>query len=872
MSTMGYVSTLAGAEESASVILDFEKQDYKLREGGKQVTKKFSDLITFARSTTGGRFNSQGMYEVVPAHQPRFDYDPLTKALRGLLVEEQRTNLSAYSDRPLVQVTRATFVSDGEVWIDGLTQFKKIVEDTSNGSHFGLPTSITVQPDATYTFSYFLKSAGRTKVQFQMQNAASWVGSPGPSVEVDLVAKTITGVSSIVKMQEIGNGVFRISVTVTTKGAATGTVAFSSTCYPVMKDAAGLTSYTGDGVSGMYIGGYQAEAGGFETSYLQTPESFTSRASTATYFDSKGVLRTAGVNVARNAAYAYNSSGKLVPVGLLTEAASVNLLPNSNRFTASAWGAYSDSGATVLTKVLPNKGLSPTGDMDASLLVMGTSNCLLTQNLAASPSLPYTMSVWMRGVVGGEKVRLEFRSVTSQGTSWAAPITLTKEWVRYSVSGMNTGVEGVRGFQFRKNTVDGGEQSFYIYGAQIEQSSVLSSYVPTSPSFASRASTATYFDKFGVMQTAPVNTPRSEAFSRSGARIGLLIEAAATNFVKYSNGVGAGWVDTSNSPNKLAVTANATAAPDGTTTATLIEFPSKDAGTTQTWNQQVGQLVAGATLSPSVWMKADQPALVQIRRGDGVAGYEAFQVTTEWQRFESAPGVNSGTTFNFGIANPASNAVAPFKLYMWGAQLEYGGFATSEIPTAAAGVTRAADVYSSAATTRAADVTSSVPSTRAFDSTAILDLSSWYNPLEGTFDVSFTPGVAGLGGTGVAFYFRSSEDAAKDVIVSRRNGSGEVISVVTDSAGVNQAILSGLVGTSPGTRFHCALAIKKDNFAFDVNGRLGPALDTVGTLPSPTRVHFGNGGNNSQNTNGHIHKFSYYPVRLSNSQLEVISA
>lgn len=871
MSTMGYVTTLTGAEDAANLSLDFEKQSYRIMEGGKQVAKNFSDLITFARSTVAGRYNEKGIYESVPANQPRFDYNPVTKALNGLLIEEQRTNMSAYSDRPIVQTTRSSYLTTGEVWIDGTSQFKKLTEDTSNGTHFGLPTTVTVQPDTSYTFSYFLKAAGRTKVQFQMQSAANWAGA-APIVDVDLVAKTIVGVSAITTMQEVGNGVFRITISITTKGAATGTLAFNSSCYPVLKDAAGNTSYTGDGASGMFIGGYQVEVGGFVTSYIQTLEAFSSRSTTATYFDSKGVLRTAGVNVARSGAYMYDQTGKLVPVGLFIETASVNLLPNSSNFNAPAWGAYSDSGATVTTKVLPNKAISPSGDMDASLLVMGVANCLLTQNVAATVNLPYTMSVWMKGVVGGEKVRLEFRSVTSQGTSWGSPITLTKEWVRYTVSGMNTGVEGNRGFQFRKNTVDGGEQSFYIWGAQIEQSTAMSSYIPTSPTFTSRASAATYFDAFGVMQTAPINTPRSDAYSRTGARIGLLLESAGTNFVKYSNCFGSGWTDTSNAPNKLVVTENATVAPDGTTTATLIDFPSKEANTTQTWNQQVDQLIAGTSLAPSVWLKADRPVTINIRRGDGVAGYENVQVTTEWQRFESTPGTNAGTTFNFGIANILSATTTPFKLHAWGAQLEYGNFATSEIVTGATATTRAADVYASASTTRAADVTSSSSATRAFDSAAIIDITPWYNPSEGSFDAIFTPGQAGAGGTTVAFYFRSSEDAAKDVIVTRRNGSGEVLSVVTDGAGVNQAILSGLVGTQPFVRYHCALAIKKDSFAFDVNGRLGPALDGLGTLPSPTRVHFGNGGNNSQNANGYIQKFNYYPVRLSNNQLETLSA
>lgn len=54
---------------------------------------QFSDIITFTRASGGGRFNAQGQYEWLPANEPRIDYDPVTLAPRGLLVEGSRTNL-----------------------------------------------------------------------------------------------------------------------------------------------------------------------------------------------------------------------------------------------------------------------------------------------------------------------------------------------------------------------------------------------------------------------------------------------------------------------------------------------------------------------------------------------------------------------------------------------------------------------------------------------------------------------------------------------------------------------------------------------------------------------------------------------------------
>jgi hypothetical protein len=71
------------------------------------------------------------------------------------------------------------------------------------------------------------------------------------------------------------------------------------------------------------------EQGSFPTSYIPTPATFTSRASSATYYDASGVIQTANTNVARSAAYFPDSNGVMKPAGLLLEAAGTNLVTYS---------------------------------------------------------------------------------------------------------------------------------------------------------------------------------------------------------------------------------------------------------------------------------------------------------------------------------------------------------------------------------------------------------------------------------------------------------------------------------------------------------------------------------------------------------------
>ena len=55
--------------------------------------QSLKDIFTFTRATTATYVNSAGTVTTAAVDEPRIDYDPATLACRGLLIEEQRTNL-----------------------------------------------------------------------------------------------------------------------------------------------------------------------------------------------------------------------------------------------------------------------------------------------------------------------------------------------------------------------------------------------------------------------------------------------------------------------------------------------------------------------------------------------------------------------------------------------------------------------------------------------------------------------------------------------------------------------------------------------------------------------------------------------------------
>ena len=49
--------------------------------------------VTFTRASTATYFDSTGTMQTAATNAPRWDYDPVTLGLRGLLIEEARTNV-----------------------------------------------------------------------------------------------------------------------------------------------------------------------------------------------------------------------------------------------------------------------------------------------------------------------------------------------------------------------------------------------------------------------------------------------------------------------------------------------------------------------------------------------------------------------------------------------------------------------------------------------------------------------------------------------------------------------------------------------------------------------------------------------------------
>jgi hypothetical protein len=215
-----------------------------------------------------------------------------------------------------------------------------------------------------------------------------------------------------------------------------------------------------------------------------------------------------------------------------------------------------------------------------------------------------------------------------------------------------------------------------------------------------RASTATYFDATGTLQTAAANAPRFDCDPVTHALRGLLIEESKTNdWLQSGDASNAAWtpsfIGASTAP---VVTGHQTTAPDGTNSGARVAYPAGTQGAGSSYFTQDYVLTANP-YAFSVWLKGTVGGerIYLSATPDGVLYYRTAAIlTTQWQRFVLATPTLTAALWYFTIGYDGRDAGQPSvpaqTVYVWGGQLELGAFATSYIPTLAAAVTRANDV------------------------------------------------------------------------------------------------------------------------------------------------------------------------------------
>lgn len=180
------------------------------------------------------------------------------------------------------------------------------------------------------------------------------------------------------------------------------------------------------------------------------------------------------------------------------------------------------------------------------------------------------------------------------------------------------------------------------------------------------------------------------------------------------------------------------------------------------------------------------------------------------------------------------------------AQLEAGVFATPFIPTAGSSVTRAADVFSILGT--------------AFPMSA----TAWTVIAEA---IPRVPSPASDGGAKALYGISNNSFNESNYIV--RNASATTLGCAVVDGGAGQATFTAFSPTVD-TAFKVAFAVAANNLGLCFNGTL--STDATATLPTVDRMYIGSSWAGTAAWCGHIKRIAYVPRRMTNIELQTVTA
>jgi len=229
--------------------------------------------VTFTRAAaTATRVNASGFIESVAADTARFDFNPVTLACKGLLIEESRTNVQVYSEdftqSPYVIATgsiNATKVTGP----DNLLSASQLDQPSGTTDAASISTTINGVSGRNYSFSIFVKKGTKRYIRFLETLSSSVGGARSAYFDLDNEEWVSQSTAHTVSFDQLGNGFIRLKV------SFIGGITFARAVFWQPSDSSSSATSTGEGYT--YFYGWQEEHAIFPTSYIPTEATAVTR-------------------------------------------------------------------------------------------------------------------------------------------------------------------------------------------------------------------------------------------------------------------------------------------------------------------------------------------------------------------------------------------------------------------------------------------------------------------------------------------------------------------------------------------------------------------------------------------------------------------
>jgi hypothetical protein len=364
-------------------------------------TKMVDPRIQYSRNSTATYVGHDGLIRTAAVNEPRFTHHPETLESLGLMVEGTSTmymqNSGTVDEIP--GVSGGFQYGHAGISPSGHNDACIFFDDTTTATHFVSRTFTNLVANETNAYSCFVKfGGGDSNISVVAGDSTSFgnrlyvILSPTGQVLGSGKGGLDGAVLDYYRVDKYPNGWYRVQIVGKCSDLGANNTLFR--LFLTGTDVAAAPNWTGTGKnSWLYWGSLGEKNTTFASSYQPATNTFTSRASTATYYGSDGLLKTAAIDEAR---MNYNPINLTLEPHLLLEEASTNLAGYSQTIGGTGW---TPNGTPTVTQ---NYAAAPDGTTTATRIqtTIAVEGVYGGNPGAISTNSPYTWSVFVKSTNG----------------------------------------------------------------------------------------------------------------------------------------------------------------------------------------------------------------------------------------------------------------------------------------------------------------------------------------------------------------------------------------------------------------------------------------------------------------------------------------